>query len=397
MPFFASVSTDPNLPAAIDEVCSAVRKTLNGPPHLAVCFISTAYRDLPDPSVAADVASSLCTRLGTTNLIGGSAESIVGNTAELEWQPAVALWTAQFPPSAEITPFALQFESRGGEGVFAGWNESLDGPWPRDASVVNLFDPFSFPADVFLERMNADFPGVPVVGGASSGAAAPGETMLFLGERVVKTGLVGVRLSGCGRTRALVSQGCRPIGEPMVITEAERNEIHRLGGRTAFEALDSVFRELPRRDQALVQKGIFLGRVVSEYRESFGLGDFLIRNVVQADPESGTVVAADFFRAGQTVQFHLRDAETAALDLRHHLRAAAADDFDARGGLLFTCNGRGTRMFDCENHDLTCLREQFPNIQVAGMFAAGEVGPVAGANFLHGHTASALLFAEDPA
>jgi small ligand-binding sensory domain FIST len=62
------------------------------------------------------------------------------------------------------------------------------------------------------------------------------------------------------------------------------------------------------------------------------------------------------------------------------------------GALLFTCNGRGTRLFDRPNHDTSVLRAEAGAIPVAGLFAQGEIGPVSGQNSLHGFTASVVLF-----
>ncbi len=62
------------------------------------------------------------------------------------------------------------------------------------------------------------------------------------------------------------------------------------------------------------------------------------------------------------------------------------------GALLFSCNGRGTRLFEEPDHDVGVLRDRFGPIPVAGFFAMGEIGPVGGQNFVHGYTASVVLF-----
>ena len=108
-----------------------------------------------------------------------------------------------------------------------------------------------------------------------------------------------------------MSQGCRPIGEHFVITRAERNVIQELGGAPAYQRLVEVYETLPTRDQRLLERGLHMGRVVSEYQDSRAQGDFLIRNVMGVDQEAGSIVIADYVRAGQTVQFHVRDADTA--------------------------------------------------------------------------------------
>jgi small ligand-binding sensory domain FIST len=256
-----------------------------------------------------------------------------------------------------------------------------------------LGEPFTFPADLLLEQMNDRHPGVPVIGGMASGGAMPGEHRLLFGPEALVDGAVAVLLDGPIRVRPLVSQGCRPIGKHFVITKAERNVIHELGGKPALVQLQAVFAELPTREQELVNQGLHVGRVVSEYQDRFEQGDFLVRNVIGADPESGAVAIGDYVRVGQTVQFHIRDWQTADADLRQLLAASQKRSTSPPdGALLFTCNGRGTRLFPEPHHDALTIRSALGDIALAGFFAQGELGPVGGKNFVHGFTASMALF-----
>ncbi len=143
----------------------------------------------------------------------------------------------------------------------------------------------------------------------------------------------------------------------------------------------------------MLRSGVHVGRVLSEYRDKFDRGDFLVRNVIGADPNTGAIAIGDFVRPGQTVQFHVRDEQSADEDLRSLLHAQQSTrSSQSRGALLFTCNGRGTRLFSCPDHDATCVQDELGNIPTAGFFAQGEIGPVGGQNFLHGFTASVALF-----
>jgi small ligand-binding sensory domain FIST len=228
-----------------------------------------------------------------------------------------------------------------------------------------------------------------VFGGMASGASAPGESTLILDDDQFHEGAVAVRLSGAIDIAPVVSQGCRPIGKPFVITAADRNVIKQLGGRPALAVLSQVFNEAEPRDQKLLEHGVFIGRAISEYRDTFGRGDFLIRNVIGADKKEQTVMLADIARVGTTVQFHVRDADSADDDLRSLLgdqRRAPA------GGLLFSCNGRGTRMYKDADHDVGVIHDVLGELPLAGLFCAGEIGPVGGQAFVHGHTASLALF-----
>ena len=119
----------------------------------------------------------------------------------------------------------------------------------------------------------------------------------------------------------------------------------------------------------------------------FGRGDFLVRNVVGADPESGALAIGDEVTVGQTVQFHVRDAAAADEDLR-----ALLAGHDAGGALLFTCNGRGQHFFGTPDHDAGVVDRLLGPLPIAGALCAGEIGPVGGRNFVHGFTASLALF-----
>ena len=174
----------------------------------------------------------------------------------------------------------------------------------------------------------------------------------------------------------------------MVVTKAHENVILELGGQTPLDQLQEMWATLTPLDHQLVQRGLMIGRAVSEYRDTFRRGDFLIRHLVGLDRDTGAIAVGDHVRVGQTVQFHVRDADSADEDLRLMLQAAGP----AAGGLLFSCNGRGTRLFSGPNHDAQAVCQAAGAIPLAGFFAQGELGPVGGENFIHGFTASVVLF-----
>src|SRR5262249_14141454 len=157
-----------------------------------------------------------------------------------------------------------------------------------------------FPIDDFLAGVNTNNPGLRVIGGMASGARQPGETPLIIGTQTADRGAVGVLLQGALGARTVVSQGCRPIGKPLIITKAQDNIIIELGGKPAVAQLQTLYSELSPRDQNLVQHGLHVGRVISEYQETFRRGDFLIRNVIGMDRDSGALAITERVRVGQT-------------------------------------------------------------------------------------------------
>jgi small ligand-binding sensory domain FIST len=381
----SALSTLADTRLALREACQTARQQIGGQGDFALLFCSAHHVHAVD-----QLAAEACDLLGTDNLLGSTGEAIVGVGREIEDQPALSVWLAHWP-GVQISTFRLEFERTREGGVIQGWPDNLAGDWPAGTFLLLLGEPFSFPADLLLDRLNEDRTGVPVIGGMASGGAEPGQNRLFLGRKTVTEGAVVALVSGNVRLRTVVSQGCRPIGKHFVVTKAERNVIYELGGKPALIQLKEIFDSLPTREQLLVQRALHVGRVVSEYQERFEQGDFLVRNVTGLDPGSGAIALGDYIRTGQTVQFHVRDQEAADAELKQLLAAARKASPGPAGALLFTCNGRGTRMFNQPHHDAEAITKILGKLPLAGFFAQGEIGPIGRQNFLHGFTASIAL------
>jgi small ligand-binding sensory domain FIST len=317
-------------------------------------------------------------------LVGCVAEAVVAGRREFEHEPAVVLWLAVLPSAAET--FHMEFLRTPTGGILGGYQFGRAG---TDLHLV-LPDPHTFPTHYLFAKLNADAPGTTVMGGLASGAEEPGLTRLFCDTEIFASGAVGVRLPGL-RVRPVVSQGCRPIGSPYTVTHAEGGLITGLAGRPPLELLEEIVTHLPLQDQVLVSRGLHIGLAIDEYKSELVRGDFLIRAVTGADEATGAIGVGDLVDVGTTVQFQVRDAATADEDLRESLLRARAEGQPV-GALLFTCNGRGTRMFDGPDHDAGLVSDLLGGVPVAGFFAAGELGPVGGKNYLHGFTASIALF-----
>lgn len=377
----AGLSTDPDPRAATAEAAHRAWARLGElEPSLAVLVASRHHGP-----AAESVAEGLHVEARPQHVVGCVAETVVGGDREVEDHPAVAVWLAALPEPVET--FHMEYVRTSEAGVFGGYRFEDGGV----GAHLMIADPYSFPADVLLGHLNEHVPGTTVMGGMASGATAPGETRLFLDDRVIGEGAVGARLPGV-RMRPLVSQGCRPIGRAFTVTRAEGNVIHELGGRTPLERLQELVEASSPRDRELLGRGLHVGRVIDEYITDPARGDFLVRGVLGVDPQTGSLAVGDAIEVGQTIRFHVRDAETADEDLRTLLDRA---DGTAAGALLFTCNGRGTRMFSVPNHDAALVSERLRGAPLAGFNCAGEIGPVGGKNFLHGFTASIALLDED--
>ncbi|MBF6301355.1 FIST C-terminal domain-containing protein [Nocardia amamiensis] len=377
------LSTAPEARQAGVEAAADAREQLAGEaPALAVLLASRAHAD-----DASAVLAGVHRTVRVPALVGCVAQAVVAGRREIEDEPAVAVWLASGLPAET---FRLDFVRTATGGLLAGYRFDKDA---RDFHLL-LPDPYSFPADALLEHLNADLPGTVVMGGLVSGGQLPAGSRLFLDRDVVTSGAVGVRLPGL-RGVPIVSQGCRPIGYPYIVTAAQGDLVTELGGRPPIVRLREIVDVLPPDQQELLANGLQIGIVVDEHLAAPGQGDFLIRGILGADPSSGAIEIGEAVEVGTTVQFQVRDAIGADKDLRAALARASADlPGPAAGALLFTCNGRGRRMFGVADHDAATIEDLLGGIPLAGFFAAGEIGPIAGRNALHGFTASLALFVE---
>ena len=358
---------------------------------LAVVFASPHHA-----GAAQELLDHLHELVAPASLLGCVAEAVVGGAREVEETPGLSVWLAAFP--GEVETFHMSFVRTAAGGAFGGWRfEPADPAAPVPVHIM-VCDPLTFPADLLLQHLNQTLPGALVVGGMASGGRAPGSTILFQDRHVRRDGAVGARLGGGVTVRTLVSQGCRPIGQPYVVTQADQNIVMGLAGKAPMDRLREAVASMDPSERQLVSRGLHLGRVIDEYKLEHGRGDFLIRGVMGADPETGAIAVGDQIDVGETVRFHVRDAATADEELESLLeRSVSGRPGELAGALLFTCNGRGTRLFPTPHHDAEMVSRYLGGAPLAGFFCAGELGPVGGKNFMHGFTASLAMFVDAPA
>jgi small ligand-binding sensory domain FIST len=318
-------------------------------------------------------------------LFGCSAGSVIGADHEIEQGPGVVA-TAASLPGVTLDPFHVADATL----------PSL--PGPEDAHVLLLVDPFGADLDAWVPGLDERFPRGTKLGGVASGAAQPGRNLLFLDDGVVRRGAVGVVLAGDVAIDALVAQGCRPVGPPMFVTGARKNVLFELDGRSPMELLGELFAAANPTEQRLFQGSLFLGIELDREQRRFESGDFLIRNLLGADPETGALHVAADLEGRRVVQFHLRDARAADEDLSRQLeRYAARRHPGAAGALLFSCLGRGRGLFGEPDHDSRAFQRALGPLPLTGFFGNGEIGPVEGRTFLHGYTSAFGIFRPRPA
>lgn len=386
MRFAVALSKAAETESAARVVAEDIRTQLHAAPIDLACAFFSAHH-----AAEADLLVHVLTEtLRPSLLIGCSGEGVIAGAEELETVPAVTVWAAVLP-DVNLHPLRSSFSPTYDQFQLSGWPR----PEAETASFLMLADPFTVPVQDMLRVLEERYPGAKVVGGLAGGGQEAGMNRLILNDQVLDDGLVGVRLSGAVDIRPIISQGCRLIGERFVVTRAERNVIHELGGLSALERLQAVFASLPEEDRERAHRALHLGIVIDEHRNRFERGDFLIRNLLGADRTTGAISIGDVVREGQTVQFHLRDRQSAADDLNLLLATdRARHRYPPLSGLLFSCCGRGQGLFGRPNHDAATTRERLGPIPIAGFFAQGEIGPIGNRSFLHGYTASLALFAQ---
>lgn len=412
--FRHAVSTSADAGIAALELAEQLRPL--GRPDLLFVFISAHHAEQ-----AGEIGLALGRALEPGAMLGTTVDAVIAGARELERTPGVCALAARLP-GVTVHPFCSESveysAAEGEEGVLA--MRDLLGASPALRASILFADPFSTPLTRMVPLLNnarlpdrAGRPAGEIIGGMASGGAKAGENALLLNNRVLRSGFVGVSLSGPIRVDTVVSQGCRAIGENMIITKAKNNAIFELGGRPALDVLRDTLDILGEHERELLRRGLFVGRVVSEFKDHYGRGDYLIRNVAGVNPQTNIIAVHDLVRVGQTVRFHIRDAQTADEDLDLLLNAQQLYGAPA-GVLLITCTGRGLNLFDNRHHDARAIQNAFADalpgperakmgrvlhtdghaVPLAGFFAAGEIGPVGDASYLHGHSACAVMFRE---
>lgn len=370
--------------AAAAEVAAGLREALgDGPPDLLLVFVGGAFA----PQAAA-VVEALRAALSPVTVMGTTARGVVTSRHEIEQGPGLSAVAARLP-GVTLAPFLLTREHW--ERAFDDEREfDLVAPGAKGAELVLLLtDPFSIDVERVLGTFNRHAPGVRVVGGIASAAVRPGGNLLVLNDWSAHEGGVALAFHGAIRADVVVSQGCEPIGPPLDVTHVEENLILTLDGEPALERAERVLRALPESERERLKQGLYVGRPARG--DASGRGDYLIRNLLGADRDRGAIAVGDVLAPREKIRLHVRDAHAAVEDLEM-LLSPQSFDTRASGALLFACNGRGRQLFGAPDRDISLLQQALGGgVPVAGMFAAGEIGPVGERNFLHGHTASIAI------
>ncbi|MBF2076976.1 MAG: FIST C-terminal domain-containing protein [Synechococcales cyanobacterium T60_A2020_003] len=403
MKWASALSQKPSLEAAVKEVAEQAQRSLQATADLAFVFISSSFT-----SEFPRLMPLLKEYLSVPYLIGCSGGGIIGQDVEIdevqevEDEPALCLTLAHLP-GVNIHPFHTREDDLPDlDSPPDAWVELIGVRPEENPQFILLADPFTAGINDLLQGLDFAYPGSVKVGGLAGSDASSGNSSLFCNFEHLREGVVGVALSGNVVLEAIVAQGCRPIGQTYRVVDGERNIVMKVVPQdanpfasdgtalTPLEALQEVYQDLSDEDRELAQHSLFVGVAQSEFKQSLEQGDFLIRNLLGVDPKVGAIAIGDRVRAGQRIQFHLRDAETSSNDLdallEKYVMNLDPNQASPSGALMFSCLGRGEGLYGEPNIDSQLLHQYLKRIPVSGFFCNGEIGPVGNTTFLHGYT-----------
>ncbi len=383
----SAIGTGADWREALGAAVSQLPMLGEGGVDLALLFASPEYA-----SAYGDLIGAARSATGARNLIGCSGQGVIGRDREVEDEPAIALLAFSLP-GADLRALRLTQADVADEADPPAW--LLDAPPPGATNAWLIFaDPFSFDAEALLQTLWRTYgAATPLIGGLASGHPRRRGTHVFLDGEAFDGGAVALAIGGPYGVKTVVSQGAEPIGETWTITAAQGNYIETIGMRPALEVLAETLHALPEETRERASRNLLVGLAMNEYKDEFRRGDFLIRNLLGVDQQTGTIAVGAVPSVGQTLQFQMRDPTAADDDLVQLLRRAREElgGLEPVGALLCSCNGRGIGLFGRPDHDARTLSEQLGPLPVAGFFCNGEIGPIGGRPFVHGFTASIAL------
>ena len=359
-------------------------------PELVFFFVSDAFRTHFE-----DMHRSLLERFPKARILGCSASGVTGEGLEVEFEASLSLLVGKVPGLRAHAFHLEEADYPSLDGPPDQWKSTLAGGLNEATGMVILADPFSFASENFLLGADYAFPEVAKVGGLASGGQQAGEIALFLDDRSYSSGVIGLTLAGSLGIEPIVAQGCRPIGPSMVVTRGQRNVVLELDKTNAMSKVLEILKALPQKDMRLASQALFVGIGAGKPSLSFDDGEFLVRQALGLEPQTGSLIVGDFVRVGQTVRLHIRDGQTSIEDLKRVLeRYQKSGKAAFPAALMFSCLGRGRSLYGEANIDSNIFAETFDSIELSGFFCNGEIGPVGGVTSLHGFTSSFALFVE---
>ena len=391
------LSTRTEIDDACKEAAAAALEGLEGAsPDLCIVFASGSYG-----TKTAEVPGRLTELVDPDRLIGCAAGGVIGGGFEIEGSPALSVTLIADPSAVFELRHLIEQDLPDDDTGPRAWTELFAVP-PADASgFILLPDPFTFPTDRLLAGLDFAYPHTEKVGGLVSGSPHPGGNMMFLDQSVYHEGAVVLLTAGGVGLETVVAQGCRPFGKVGTLTKVRDNRIHTIDGVPAMQFLQEQIESLPEvdRERTRTTTPVFLGVEMNPFASDAPThGEYLIRNLLGFEQDTGALAVGTIPHLGRRVQFHLRDGECSAQDLESVLTRGVNEgnlkDTANRGALLFSCLGRGEHLYGRPNHDTEMFQRIVGRLPLSGFFCNGEIGPVSGETYVHGYTSAFAVLRE---
>ena len=208
---------------------------------------------------------------------------------------------------------------------------------------------------------------------------------LQVADGVVEGGLSGVSFADSVTVATRLTQGCSPLGPKHVVTASQHNVIISLDGRAALDVFKEDIGESLARDLNRIGGHVFAGLPIA----GSDTGDYLVRNLVGIDPANRLIAIGELLQPGASVMFCRRDTKTANEDMTRMLESIRKGMFSRpRGGIYYSCVGRGASLFGPESEELKMIRDALGEFPLVGFFCNGEISH----NRLYGYTGVLTLF-----
>ena len=388
----SSVSNSPSFDRALEDITRDILVKLgNKKADLAIIFISSHHS-----SDYEEVSKKIKNAINCDKVIGCSASGVIGEGQEFEYLPGISIIVASLP-NVTITPFHFyQDELPSPDEGPKSW-EKIVGNVGEDPETIVLFpDPFSIRTEYVLDGLDFAFPRSKTIGALASGGNKPGENAMFVNEKTYYKGSCGLLITGNFELDILVAQSCRPIGEPMIVTQSSNNVIHELDGELPIVAIKNIYDKASEEDKENMNNALQIGMLMDRLSNNREKIQYMIRNISSIDKDTGSIMIGESITDGQIIQFHLRDSSVAQEELKKMLSEYHQEKSKTiKSTLMFSSVGRGKYLLGKSHHDINLYKNVIDyNSPVTGFFSNGEISPIGDRTFLHGYTSSFAIFKE---
>lgn len=363
--------------AAADHWRDAAEECISqiGPPpgsaNLGFLYVTDALA-----SEMGDIHEYFVRHTGVEHWVGTVGMGVCATGVEYYDQPAMAVLLGEFPPDSFRVFSTISSDFDGFHAEHGAWIAAHQ-PY---FGIVHA-DPRNQRTEALIETLAGNLASGFLVGGLAS---SRGDYHQYA-DGLTEGGLSGVLFTDQVPVNTRLSQGCSPIGPRREITECERNLLISLDGRSALEVFKEDIGEVLARDLRRTAGNIFAGLPIP----GSDTGDYLVRNLVGVDPENGLLAIGELVQPGALIMFCRRDAGTAREDLTRMLQELQRGLVGPpRGGVYYSCLGRGASLFGPDSEELRLVRALLGEFPLVGFYANGEISH----HRLYGYTGVLTLF-----